>query len=116
MSFFRTLLAATAALMIASPVLADETPASATAPATMSTSATTTTSSSTTQTQININTASAKDLMKVKGISASKARAIVSYRKKHGNFTSTDDLAKVKGFTKMKPNTLQAIQGQLTTG
>jgi competence protein ComEA len=54
--------------------------------------------------------------MKVKGINASKARAIVAYRKKHGNFKTLDDLAKVKGFTKMKSNDLQAIQDQLTVG
>lgn len=52
--------------------------------------------------------------MKVKGINASKARAIVAYRKKHGDFKSTDDLAKVKGFTKMKPDQLKAIQDQLS--
>jgi competence protein ComEA len=107
MTFYRPLVAALAAFIIASPVFADDT--------TMQT--TTTTTNETTQsvtTQVNINTSSVKSLMKVKGINASKARAIVAYRKKHGSFKSLDVLAKVKGFTKMKSDDLKAIQDQLT--
>lgn len=136
MSFYRTVLAAVAAMAIASPVLADDTAApaaqaAASAPAAIQTAdassaqpATTDTSSAQTTaapsttaaaaSTVNLNKASAKDLMKVKGINASKARAIVAYRKKHGDFKAVDTLAKVKGFTKMKANDLQAIEGQLS--
>jgi competence protein ComEA len=48
--------------------------------------------------KVDINTASEAELQKIKGIGASKAKAIVEYRKKNGNFTSVDDLTKVKGF------------------
>jgi competence ComEA-like helix-hairpin-helix protein len=64
---------------------------------------------------VNINTASVRDLIKVKGINATKARAIVAYRKKHGNFKSVDTLAKVKGFNKMRAADFQALEEQLTT-
>lgn len=120
MSLLRPFATAVAALVIASPVLADDAIVSSTSSPSATMQTTTTTTSTTTTTQatnaVNVNTASAKDLMKVKGISASKARAIVSYRKKHGNFTTIDDLAKVKGFNKMDKTTLQAIQAQMTIG
>lgn len=48
---------------------------------------------------ININTADAKTLETIKGIGAKKAAAIVAYRDKHGNFTSVDELTKVKGIS-----------------
>jgi competence protein ComEA len=48
--------------------------------------------------KVDINSASEAELQKVKGIGAAKAKAIVEYRKKNGNFTSVDDLTKVKGF------------------
>lgn len=122
MSFYRTMLAAVATLVIASPVLADDamgsamtaTPSANSMSATTSTSSTTTTTTSTTTHKINLNTASTKDLLKVKGINSSRAKAIIAYRKKNGNFTSVSDLAKVKGFTKMSGSRLQAIEGQLT--
>jgi competence protein ComEA len=128
MSFYRTILAAVAAAAIASPVFADDSamqsssatqsPSAAAAPAQGSSmsqpSASTESNAATTETKVNINKASAKDLMKVKGINASKARAIVAYRKKHGDFKSLDDLAKVKGFTKMKAEDMKAIEDQLT--
>lgn len=68
------------------------------------------------QAKVDVNKASAKDLMKVKGISAAKAKAIVAYRKKHGDFKSLDDLKMVKGFKKMNEEQLKSIQDQLTTG
>ena len=67
-----------------------------------------------TDTKVNINKASVKELMKIKGINASKAKAIVAYRKKHGNFKSLDDLSKVKGFTKMKASSMKTMQDQLS--
>lgn len=135
MSFYRSVLAAVAAIAIASPVLADDNTANApaTAPAAIQTAdassaqpATTsdssaqqpapaqTTADNTAAPTINLNKASAKDLMKVKGINASRARAIVAYRKKHGDFKSVDALAKVKGFNKLKDADIKAIEGQLS--
>jgi competence protein ComEA len=52
--------------------------------------------------------------MAVKGLSASKARAIISYRKQHGDFKSLDDLKQVKGFSKLSDDQLKSIQDQLT--
>ncbi len=140
MSFYRSLLAAAAAIVIASPVFADDTAANnqnaqnpadqsgapvaqqladnAAAPADQNAQqpAAAQQSADASSTQVNVNTASVKDLMKVKGVNASKAKAIVSYRKKHGDFKSVDDLSKVKGFSKLKPAKLKAIQDQLTAG
>lgn len=107
MSFYRTLLAALAAVVIASPVFAEDS-------STTSTTTTTTTESTATQTKININTATAKDLMKIKGLNAAKARAIVAYRKKNGDFKTLDDLSNVKGFKKVNTTTLKTIQEQLS--
>ena len=128
MSFYRTILAAVAAVAIASPVFADDaastTPSTtdATPAATQSTDNSAAMQQSTTstdqqaatseQTKVNLNKATAKELMKVKGINAAKARAIVAYRKKHGDFKSTDDLSNVKGFKKMKPEMMKEIQDQ----
>jgi competence protein ComEA len=109
MSFYRSILAAVAAVAIASPVFADDSATTST-----DNNATTTTTQSTEQTKVNLNTASAKDLVKVKGLNAAKARAIVAYRKKHGNFKSIEDLANVKGFKKMNADSLKAIEDQLT--
>ena len=118
MSFYRTVLAAVAAVALASPVFADDTTANtANAPAAQTDSSATQAASSdqaSMDSKVNVNKASAKELMKVKGINASKARAIVAYRKKHGNFTSTDDLAKIKGFKKMKPEMMKEVQDQLS--
>lgn len=47
---------------------------------------------------VDINTASQKELEAVKGIGPAKAKAIVDYRKKNGNFKSLDDLKSVPGF------------------
>lgn len=127
MSFYRSLLAAVAAIVITSPVFADDTAStqstdnnaiqlsdSSSATSTTTEETTTTTSDDQATTKVNLNTASAKDLMKVKGLNASKAKAIVAYRKKHGSFQSTADIAKVKGFRKLSTDSLQLIQDQLT--
>lgn len=107
MSAYRFMLAVLAAAFIASPVFADESAA--------------TTSNDQTQTmqtqpqvKINLNTATAKDLMKVKGLNASRARAIVVYRKKHGDFKTPQDLANVKGFKKLKPQMMEEITDQVS--
>lgn len=45
---------------------------------------------------VNINTATLKELKSLNGIGEAKAKAILKYRKE-ANFTSIDDLKKVKG-------------------
>lgn len=125
MSFYRTLLATIAAAALISPVLADDTTSTTTSTSgndsSMTTSSTSnqngsggTTTTTTTQAKLNLNNATANELMKVKGLNASKARAIISYRKKHGDFKSLDELSNVKGLKKLDSTTLQSIQNQLT--
>lgn len=133
MSFYRSILATVAAVVIVSPVFADD-HATAKHPADHAAATTATvqlgdnssassgnSAHSTSQegapaevTKVNINQATVKDLLKVQGLNASKAKAIVKYRKKHGDFKSLDVLSKVRGFTKMKTEDLQKIQDQLS--
>ena len=47
--------------------------------------------------RININTASKEQLMGLPGIGESKALQILSYREKHGEFSSTEDIMNVPG-------------------
>src|SRR5690242_19235416 len=47
---------------------------------------------------VNINTAQQSELIRVKGIDKSKARAIIMYRAQNGAFTKVEDLEKVPGF------------------
>jgi len=115
MSFYRNVLVAVAAMALASPLFADEAktavvpaavkPAIA-APATAAPSAAVAT--------VNVNTSTAKELSKVKGLDPAKARAIVKYRKKHGEFKSLDALVKVKALKKIKADDLKAIEAQLS--
>ena len=47
---------------------------------------------------VNLNKAGAKEIAKVlKGIGIQKAKAIVAYREKYGEFKSVEELASVKG-------------------
>ena len=46
---------------------------------------------------VNINTATSEQLTALKGVGFKKAEAIVAYRKQHGQFTTTESLANVKG-------------------
>jgi competence ComEA-like helix-hairpin-helix protein len=62
---------------------------------------------------INLNTANAKELSKLKGLNPAKVKNIVSYHKKHGDFTSLDELSHVKGFKKLNAKKMQLIQEQL---
>jgi len=48
---------------------------------------------------VDINSASAKELITLKGIGSKRAEAIIAYRKAHC-FTSVDELIKVKGIGK----------------
>ncbi|QYJ87422.1 helix-hairpin-helix domain-containing protein [Shewanella mesophila] len=47
--------------------------------------------------QININTATAEELVQLKGIGQSKALAIIEYRDANGKFNSIEELSQVKG-------------------
>lgn len=127
MSFYRNLFAVVAAMGLATAAMAaDESANPAQNPAdnnasqaiqvadqSNSTAAATTDA---TDAKVNLNTATAKELMKVKGLNAAKAKSIVAYRKKHGNFNSVDDLKQVAGFKKMKDQQLKKITDQLTLG
>lgn len=47
--------------------------------------------------KVNLNTATAKELQQLNGIGASKAKAIINYRKKIGGFKKIEQLKEVKG-------------------
>lgn len=118
MSFYRTLIAAVAAFGLATSVFAaDEANTTTTTNVDKTATQTQTTADTTTQAttdKVNINTATAKELTKVKGLNSAKAKAIVTYRKKHGDFKAVEDLKEVKGFKKMNEKVLKEIQDQVT--
>ena len=62
---------------------------------------------------VDINTASQSELESVKGLGASKAKAIIDYREKHGPFKSVGELDKVKGFGKAS---VEKLKADLTVG
>lgn len=66
--------------------------------------------------KININMATTRELKQIPGITSNKARAIVKYRKQHGDFKSLDDLKLVNGFKRMSNATLKGIQEQMSVG
>ena len=122
MSFYRSLLAALTAFVLVLPAFADETTTTTTTsggseqaqPASGQTTETQATTTTTTDTKVDLNKATVKQLTAVKGISAAKAKAIVTYRKKNGDFKSTDELKNVKGFKKLTDEQIKAIQDQVT--
>lgn len=119
MSFYRKLFAVVAAMGLATSVFAaDETTTAQPADmqATTSTTEATQAAAPAEQGKVNVNTATAKELAKVDGLSKSKAAAIVSYRKKHGEFKTLDDLKEVKGFKKMNEDEMKKLQDKLTIG
>lgn len=63
-----------------------------------------------TVTRININSASQSDLEKLSGIGPAKAKAIIEYREKNGNFQDVKDLEKVKG---IGPATMSKNAGKM---
>lgn len=62
---------------------------------------------------VDINSASQAELEAVKGIGPAKAKAIIEYRKKNGNFKSVDDLDKVPGFGK---KTVDSMKKDISVG
>jgi competence protein ComEA len=60
--------------------------------------------------KININTASADELMVLKGIGEKKAKAIIEFRETHGIFKKPEDLMKVPG---IGVKTFEANKGQI---
>ena len=63
--------------------------------------------------RININTADKQELMTLSGIGETRAEAILSYREKHGKFSSAEDLLQVSG---IKEGTLAKIRDRIVTG
>ena len=61
--------------------------------------------------RVNLNTATAEDLVRLKGIGEKTATAIVEYRDQNGPFRSVDELLQVKGIGKKK---LEALRPFLT--
>ena len=126
MSFYRNVIVAVATMGLATAVFAADESTNATqsqagaaqqvAANDTTTTTTVATSTSTTQDKVDLNKATPKELMKVKGLNKSHVKAIMSYRKKNGNFTSVDQLKDVKGFKKMDEKTMKEIQDQLTVG
>ena len=116
---FRTFIAAIAAFGLATSVFAadeaTQNAADASAPQQLTTAANTTTDTQATtveQAKVNINTATTQELVKA-GFTKSKAKAIITYRKKHGDFKSVDELKQVKGFKKYD---WKSWEDKLTTG
>lgn len=62
---------------------------------------------------VNLNTATQVELESLDGIGEGRAKAIVEYRKKNGNFKSVDDLDKVPGIGK---GTIDKMRKQVTVG
>lgn len=58
--------------------------------------------------KININTADVETLQALDGIGEAKAKAIVEYRKKHGNFKKAADLTKVSGIGEATLNNIKS--------
>ncbi len=113
MSFYRTLIATVAALGLATSVFAaDE---ASTQSTTDTTAIEKTTTTKTTATQVNLNTATAEELTKVNGLNKKRSEMIVKYRTDNGNFTSVDDLKKVKGLG-LSMKQMKKVKSQLTIG
>lgn len=62
---------------------------------------------------VDLNTASQAELETVSGIGPTKAKAIIDYRKKNGNFKSVDELDNVPGFGKAS---IDKMRKEITVG
>ncbi|HQU32035.1 MAG: helix-hairpin-helix domain-containing protein [Planctomycetia bacterium] len=63
--------------------------------------------------KFDINTCPWHELVLLPALGETKAKAIVAYRERHGNFTTLDDLDKVKG---MGASVIAAIRDYITVG
>ena len=61
--------------------------------------------------RININTASAADLVRLPGIGATRAQAIIDFRQERGAFSSVDELLRVDG---IGPGILNGLRSYVT--
>ena len=61
--------------------------------------------------RININTASAADLVRLPGIGATRAQAIIDFRQERGAFSSVDELLRVDG---IGPGILNGLRPYVT--
>jgi competence ComEA-like helix-hairpin-helix protein len=61
--------------------------------------------------KININTASADELVQLKGVGEKKAKTIIEFRKNNGPFKVPEDLIKVPG---IGPKTFDANKDRIT--
>lgn len=125
MAFYRTVITAVAAMGLATsvfaaeetqhiaPSLAENTAmeASTSAPA-----ATKEAAKPAEEHKVDVNKATVKELAQVKGLSHAKARVIVNYRKKHGDFKSLDEIREIKVFKKMHEEHWKKIEEQLSVG
>lgn len=107
---------AAAAPAVVKPTTMADASSATNAAATTATEATQPAAASMDASKVNVNKATAKELAQIKGMNPSKAKAIVAYRKKHGEFKSLDELKDVKGFKKMDEKTMKDLQDQLTAG
>ncbi len=132
MSFYTKLIAAVAALGLATSVFAADEAATQQSPAADTTAATAPAAPAkaiteakadqadakaapAATTQVNLNTASAEDLAKVNGLNKKKAEMIVKYRTDNGNFTTVEDLKKIKGLN-LSAKQMKKVKSQLTIG
>lgn len=118
MSFYRNFIIAVASLGLSTAVLAAQGPNAAAghAGAANKQEIQQATATSAESLKVDINKATVEELAKIKGMNHAKAKSIVSYRKKHGEFKSLDELKEVRGFKKMNEKALKDIQGQMTIG
>jgi competence protein ComEA len=63
--------------------------------------------------QINVNTATAEELMSLKGVGKTKSQAIIDHREKNGPFKSVDDLKAVPG---IGDKLLEQLRPEITVG
>lgn len=60
--------------------------------------------------KVDINSAGVEELMTLKGIGETRARAIIEYRTQHGSFTKAEDIMQVPG---IKEGVFSKIQNQI---
>lgn len=61
--------------------------------------------------KVNLNTAGLEELMTLKGIGETRAKAIIEYRAQNGSFTKTEDIMQIPG---IKEGIFSRIRDQIT--